>query len=178
MRIIAGELRGRQFNSPKGHRTHPMGDRVRTALFNTLGDISGLTILDAFAGSGALTFEAISRGAKSAVTLEIEYDAYEVIGANAENLGITNKINLQHINARSWSYRNNTERFDIVFCDPPYNQLQETILEKLAKHAQIGGILVYSMPPHGDIRLPKDKYELITTKTYGDAMLAFYRKIA
>ncbi|MDQ5886480.1 MAG: rRNA (guanine966-N2)-methyltransferase, partial [Patescibacteria group bacterium] len=112
------------------------------------------------------------------VTLEIDYDAYEVIGANAETLGITEKINLQHINARSWSYRNNTERFDIVFCDPPYNQLQETILEKLAKHAQINGILVYSMPPHGDIRLPEDKYELITTKTYGDAMLAFYRKIS
>lgn len=178
MRIIAGELRGRQFNSPKGHRTHPMGDRVRTALFNTLGDISGLTVLDAFAGSGALTFEAISRGAKSAVALEIEYDAYEVIQQNAENLGISDKINLQHINARSWSYRNNTERFDIVFCDPPYNQLQETILEKLAKHAHVGGILVYSMPPHGDIRLPKEKYELITTKTYGDAMLAFYRKIS
>ena len=86
MRIIAGELRGRQFNSPKGHRTHPMGDRVRTALFNTLGDISDLTILDAFAGSGALTFEAISRGAKSAVTLEIDYDAYEVIQQNAEDL--------------------------------------------------------------------------------------------
>lgn len=177
MRIIAGELRGRQFNSPKGHRTHPMGDRVRTALFNTLGDISGLSILDAFAGSGALTFEAISRGAKNVMSLEIEKDAFEVIKENVKNLGISDKINLQHINARSWSYRNNSERFDIVFCDPPYNKLQETILEKLAKHTRDGGILVYSLPPHGDIRLPEDTYTLITTKTYGDAMLAFYRKI-
>ena len=178
MRIVAGTLGGRQFESPKGHKTHPMGDRVRTALFNTLGDISGLTMLDAFAGSGALTFEAISRGVSHATTLEIDWDAFEVIGANAEKLGITDQMDLQHINARSWSYRNNTERFDLVFCDPPYKHIQETVLEKLAKHAKIGGLLIFSLPPHGDIRLPTEKYELVTTKTYGDAMLAFYRKIA
>ncbi|MCA9330109.1 RsmD family RNA methyltransferase, partial [Candidatus Saccharibacteria bacterium] len=63
MRIISGKLGSRQFIAPKGFATHPMGDRVRTALFNTLGDIVGLTVLDAFGGSGAISFEAISRGA-------------------------------------------------------------------------------------------------------------------
>jgi 16S rRNA (guanine966-N2)-methyltransferase len=178
MRIIAGTLKGHQFNSPKGHKTHPMGDRVRTALFNTLGDITGLTVLDAFSGSGALCFESVSRGAKSALALELDYDAYQVIVENTQKLGLTDQIKVMHINARSWTYRNNTERFDLVFCDPPYNQIQETTLEKMAKHAEIGGLVVYSLPPHGDIRLPPEKYELITTKTYGDAMLAFYRKIS
>ncbi len=178
MRIIAGTLGSRQFNSPKGRATHPMGDRIRTALFNTLGDISGLSVLDAFGGSGALAFEAISRGAKEALVLEIDRDAYEIIEENIEKLDLSQQIKLMHINARSWSYRNNTERFDLVFCDPPYDQLQETILEKMAKHAKPGGLVVYSLPPHADIRLPKEMYELVTTKAYGDAMLAFYRKIS
>ncbi len=178
MRIIAGQLGSRQFESPKGRRTHPMGDRIRTALFNTLGDIEGLTIIDAFGGSGALSFEALSRGARHATILELDRDAYDVIQRNIEKLSLTDRTQLIHINARSWSYRHNTERFDLVFCDPPYDQIQETTLEKMAKHAKVGGLLVYSLPPHGDIRLPEDKYQLVASKNYGDATLAFYRKIS
>jgi 16S rRNA (guanine966-N2)-methyltransferase len=176
MRIIAGRLGSRHFDAPKGLATHPMGDRVRTALFNTLGDISGLTVLDAFSGSGALSFEALSRGAKHATILEIDRDAYKIIANNIEKLGLTDRTTLFHINARSWSYRNNTERFDLVFCDPPYNQLQETVIEKLAKHTREGGIMVLSLPPHGDIRLTNDKFELLSQKSYGDATLAFFRR--
>ncbi len=178
MRIVAGRLGSRQFDAPKGFATHPMGERVRTALFNTLGDIKGLNVLDAFAGSGALSFEALSRGAKHATILEIDRDAYDVIAKNISRLEVENKTLLVHINARSWSYRNNTERFDLVFCDPPYNQLQETVIEKLAKHTREGGLMVLSLPPHGDIRLPKEKFELLTRKEYGDATLAFYRRVA
>lgn len=178
MRIIAGKLGSRQFDAPKGFATHPMGDRVRTALFNTLGDIKGLTILDAFAGSGALSFEALSRGAKYATILEIDRDAYEVIVANVAKLQLQTVSTVMHINARSWSYRNNTERFDLVFCDPPYNQLQESVIEKLAKHTKVGGLMVLSLPPHGDVRLPKESFELVADKQYGDATLAFYRKMS
>lgn len=177
MRVITGHLGGRQFDAPGGHRTHPMGDRIRTALFNTLGDIAGLTILDAFGGSGALTIEAISRGASKATILEIDRDAYDVIKSNLEKLNIADQVQLIHINARSWTYRHNTERFDLVFCDPPYDQLQETTLEKMAKHTKPGGLLIYSLPKHGDIRLPIDTYEPVTTKEYGDLKLAFYRRI-
>lgn len=178
MRIVAGELGGRQFDAPKGHKTHPMGDRIRTALFNTLGEISNLSVLDAFAGSGALTFEALSRGAIRATTLEIDRDAFQIIKINATKLDLLDRIDLFHINARSWSYRNNTARFDLVFCDPPYNHLQETVIEKLAKHTKVGGLFVLSLPPHGDIRLSEETYKLVSTKSYGDAVLAFYRKIA
>jgi 16S rRNA (guanine966-N2)-methyltransferase len=153
-----------------------MGDRIRTALFNTLGDITGLTVLDAFGGSGALAFEAVSRGAKQATILEIDRDAYDVINKNISALGLRQQIDLVHINARSWSYRSNTERFDLVFCDPPYDQLQETVIEKLAKHTRPGGLMVLSLPPHADIRLPADKFELVADKSYGDATLRFYRQ--
>ena len=60
MRVISGKFGGQLFDAPKGHRTHPMSEKVRGALFSVLGDISGLTVLDAFAGSGALSIEAIS----------------------------------------------------------------------------------------------------------------------
>lgn len=178
MRIIAGRLGSRQFKYPTGHRTHPMGDRIRTALFNTLGDIEGLTVLDAFGGSGALSFEALSRGAKHATILEMDRDAYDVIEENITSLGLANKTQLIHINARSWSYRNNTERFDLIFCDPPYDQIQETVIEKLAKHTRPGGLMVLSLPPHGDIRFPTELYEPVATKSYGDATLRFFRRLA
>ena len=70
MRIIAGDLKGREFKSPRGRTTRPMSEKTRGALFNTLGDIEGLSVLDGFAGSGALVFEAISRGAVSALAIE------------------------------------------------------------------------------------------------------------
>lgn len=177
MRIVAGTLGSRQFKSPPGHRTHPMGDRVRSGLFSTLGDIEGLTVLDAFSGSGALAFESLSRGANHATLLEIDRDAYDVIEENIKTLGLEEHTTLVHINARSWSYRNNTERFDLVFCDPPYDHLQETIIEKLAKHTRKDGLMILSLPAHGDIRLPTDKFELLASKNYGDATLYFYRHI-
>ena len=178
MRIVSGTLKGHTFDAPKGFQTHPMGDKIRTALFNTLGGIEGLSVLDAFSGSGALCFEALSRGAEHAVALEIVKDAYKVIRNNAEKLGVDDRMKLYHINARSWTYRNNTARFDLVFCDPPYNHLQESLLEKLAKHTKDGGLFICSLPPYADIRLPIEMYEKVVEKTYGDAMLVFYRKIS
>src|SRR5688500_6254990 len=106
MRIITGYLGGRNFNSPRGHRTHPMSDKARGALFNALGDIEGLTVLDAFAGSGALSFEAISRGAVSATAIDIDKAAYEAIQANVESLGLEDKVTVLRKNIGGWS-RNN-----------------------------------------------------------------------
>lgn len=178
MRVIAGRLGGQPFNSPKGHRTHPMSDKIRGALFNALGDITGLTLLDAFAGSGAIGIEALSRGAASVTFLEVDRDAFETIRKNIQDLELSDVSKVMHINARSWSYRHNTERFDLVICDPPYDQLQETVIEKLAKHTKPGGLMVLSLPPHGDVRIPAEKFEKLTQKSYGDAELVFYRRIS
>jgi 16S rRNA (guanine966-N2)-methyltransferase len=78
LRVIAGELGGRFFDSPDSDATHPMSERMRGSLFNILGDIKGKTILDAFAGSGALSFEAVSRGAVHALTLEKDKIAQKI----------------------------------------------------------------------------------------------------
>src|SRR3982751_643389 len=113
MRIIAGTLKGRIFQEPHGHRTHPMSDKVRGALFNALGDIEGLTVLDAFAGSGALSFEAVSRGAKDTIAIDHDRHAIRALKENVTSLGLDGSVKAINANSSSWSGNNPDTRFDI-----------------------------------------------------------------
>jgi len=176
MRIIAGELGGRLFDAPRGHRTHPMGDKIRGALFNTLGDITGLTVLDAFAGSGAVSFEAVSRGAASAIAVESDKVAYTTIQRNIESLGVEEKVQLVRAFVISYVRRIHDE-FDIVVADPPYDDVQYKALEILPKYVKLGGVIIYSLPPSGRLIMPEN-FELVSQKSYGDATLHFYRRIS
>jgi 16S rRNA (guanine966-N2)-methyltransferase len=174
MRVIAGTLGGRQFDSPAGHKTHPMGEKVRGALFNTLGDINGLTVLDPFAGSGAISFEAISRGATQVTAIELDKPAHQVIVDNAKKLGVDG-LTTVHSNSLSWSKKHIQEWFDVVICDPPYDKVPELHIQKLATHVKRGGILVLSWPAH----LPIPEFmnlEYLKDNTYAEARLIFYKK--
>ncbi|HVX48422.1 MAG TPA: 16S rRNA (guanine(966)-N(2))-methyltransferase RsmD [Candidatus Saccharimonadales bacterium] len=178
MRVIAGKLGGRVFSAPHGHRTHPMSDRVRGALFNTLGDISGLTVLDAFAGSGALSFEALSRGAASALAIEPDKPAQLTIAENIAGLGLSNDIKLVRAKAQAWLNTTDVnDKFDIVICDPPYDQVNQDLLIKLAERAEQGGTVIFSLPPDVTLVLPHN-YKLLQYKDYGDATLSFFRRTA
>lgn len=177
MRVIAGSIGGRQFESPRGHRTHPMSDKMRGAIFNMLGDIQGLCLLDAFAGSGALSFEAISRGAKQVTALDIDVNAKRAIQFNIEQLGLADQIKFIHINAGTWSNKNRNVQFDIVLCDPPYDDVQLLSLFKLVRNVKPNGLFILSWP--GKIETPRLKeLEIETQKSYGDAQLVFYRRIS
>jgi 16S rRNA (guanine966-N2)-methyltransferase len=176
MRVVAGSLGGRIFDSPKSRRTHPMSDKVRGALFGMLGDIVGLTVLDAFAGSGALSIEAISRGAEHAVAVDIDKSAYLVIVENAKKLKIGTQLEAVKKNVAIWSGQNLDKRFDLVLCDPPYDDLNRNILRKLPRHLTESGIFVLSWP--GKEKPPEfDNLTVKKTKTYGDIQLIFYQKI-
>jgi 16S rRNA (guanine966-N2)-methyltransferase len=177
MRIIAGRLGGREFHSPHGRRTRPMSDKVRGALFNVLGDLEGLNILDAFGGSGALSFEAISRGAEKAVIIERDGAAFSVIEKNIEELKVGKQVHATRANAAGWSARNvEKEKYDVLILDPPYDELQLNLLQKLVRrHLNPAGLAVLSYP--GGEAAPKfDTVEKISTKKYGDIQLVFYRK--
>jgi 16S rRNA (guanine966-N2)-methyltransferase len=176
MRIIAGSLGGRNFDSPNTHRTHPMGDKIRGALFNALGDIEGLNVLDAFAGSGALSFEAISRGAASATALEIDKEAYLTIVKNIESLDLKDEVMVLRKNASGWSRNNQHKTFDLVLADPPYNDIRPDLLQKLAQQVKAGGIFVLSWPGGEKVR-EFDGLQQVSHKTYGDAQLVFYQRI-
>lgn len=152
-----------------------MGDRVKSALFNTLGDISNLTVLDAFSGSGALGLEAASRGAAKVVMIDADKTACTTIEANIESLGVERVAVVTKAFVYSWMRRNNDE-FDIVIADPPYDDLQYKTLEALPRKVKTGGILVYSLPRSARLIL-QDGCELLSSRSYGDATLAFYRKI-
>lgn len=176
MRIIAGRLGGRQFLSPKGNRTHPMSDKARGALFNALGDITGLTLLDAFAGSGAMAFEAISRGAKRVTAIDIETNAFKAMTESAASLGVEDQIEIVRANVGGWfKSSRQDQRFDIIICDPPYDALQLPIIERLSSKINVGGLIVVSLPPGARLIMP-ERCELVQAKDYGDITLQFFRR--
>ncbi len=177
MRIIAGYLGGRNFDSPHGHRTHPMSEKIRGAIFNSLGDIKGLTVLDAFTGTGANAFEAISRGANSAVAIDIDKRAISTLVKSAQELGIEERVAAIQTAVISWSNRHSTALFDIVIADPPYDKVSYLTIEKIDRHVKLGGIYVLSLPVNARLILPAS-FELIKTKQYGVAKLVFYKRIA
>ena len=177
MRVISGYLGGRNFASPNGHRTHPMSDKVRGGLFGVLGDIKGLSALDAFAGSGALAIEAISRGAKTATAIEVDKNAYVAILDNIESLGLKDRIKATRAFFNAWSTRNEKQKFDLIFADPPYDKIPYRDLKKLAVHLKEDGILVLSWPGNYE-KLKFEGLESVQIKNYGDAQLVFYKKIS
>jgi 16S rRNA (guanine966-N2)-methyltransferase len=173
MRVIAGFLGGRVFDSPKGHRTHPMSEKVRGAIFGALGDIKGLNVLVPFAGSGALAIEAISRGAKHAHAIEVDKGAHTVITGNLKNLDIEDRVKAIRAFAGAWSTRHQAELFDLILADPPYDSVPYRDLKRLPRHMKSTGILVLSWPGKAEA-LGFDGLKVVQTKNYGDAQLIFY----
>lgn len=153
-----------------------MSDKVRGALFNVLGDIEGLTILDAFAGSGALALEAISRGASSVVAIDQDKSAHRTLSENIKLLDLESKIKDIRANSSGWSDNNPNMEFDIVILAPPYDNLQTKLLSKLTVHVKPSGLLVLDWP--GKLEPPEySGFKIVANKQYGDAQLVFYRKI-
>lgn len=151
-----------------------MSEKMCGALFNILGDIEGLTVLDAFSGSGALSFEAVSRGAKEVTSIESDYGAYRTIACNIAKLGLETGIVLIHATNMHWSQTNEDTAYDIILCDPPYDDRQSDSIRMLAGHVKSGGLLVLSWPSNEDpIVIPELRQ--IEQRTYGNAQLIFYR---
>ena len=120
MRIIAGQWRGRPLLAPKGDATRPTADRTRETLFSMLlsriGSFEGLAVGDFFAGSGALGFEALSRGAASCLFVEQDRAAIDIIRANGDKLGLRPDIR----QASVLSLGPAPKPLDLIFMDPPY----------------------------------------------------------
>lgn len=121
MRIIAGEWRGRAIEAPPGPGTRPTADRVRETLFSMLasrlGSFAELRVADLFAGSGALGFEALSRGAASATFVETDARAAAAIRRNADKLGAAGRVQVMAGSALALP---RSEPFDLILADPPY----------------------------------------------------------
>jgi len=139
VRIIGGQYRRRLLDFPGSEGLRPTPDRVRETVFNWLGqDLPGWTCLDLFAGSGALGFEAASRGAGRVVMIERESKAISALEKNRTVLGAS-QVDVLRTDALAW-LANNRETFDLVFVDPPFDSgLAEKVLATLAPHLKAGG---------------------------------------
>ncbi len=128
MRIIGGVLRGRTLKTLRGAKTRPTADQLRQSLFDVLGEgIRGSLFLDAYAGSGAVGIEALSRGAREAVLIESSRAAIQVIRANVKNLELAGRARTVSLSVNRGLERLAREglRFDTVFLDPPYEKIEE-----------------------------------------------------
>jgi len=140
MRVVAGALGGRPIAAPKGESIRPTADRVREALFSILGDVSGLDVLDLFAGTGAVAIEAISRGAVAATLVDTDVSAAE---QNVAALGIEGRCSIVRGDAIGFLGRDRGT-YDLVYCDPPYrlarrfaSDLEELLPERLRTGARV-----------------------------------------
>src|SRR5256885_16377821 len=123
MRVVAGEYRGRRLKAPAGTDTRPTADRVREALFNILGDVSGAVVLDLYAGSGALGIEALSRGAAAATVVDRDERALAAVRADLEALGAVARV--ARSDAIAFLKRQDGAGYDLIFVDPPYDSAPE-----------------------------------------------------
>jgi len=125
MRIITGKAKGCKLKTPKGMSTRPTADRIKESLFNILSaDIEGTHVLDIFAGTGNLGLEALSRGAVDAVFVDQSVDSVSIIKQNAEHtkLAETAEIIKCDVFTAMKKLQRLGKKFDVVFCDPPYNK--------------------------------------------------------
>lgn len=175
MRVISGFLGGQIFDSPQGHKTHPMSEKVRGALFGSLGDIKHLTILDAFSGSGAIAIEAVSRGAQFVQAIEVDPTAYRIIAKNIKKFNLDDRVKATRAYAGAWSTRWQNKVFDVVILDPPFDNIPYRDLKRMPRHVSEGGILILSWPSKIE-PLSFENFSIIRTKHYGDSRLFFYKK--
>jgi 16S rRNA (guanine(966)-N(2))-methyltransferase RsmD len=152
-----------------------MSDKVRGALFSSLGVLDDLVLLDAFAGSGALSFEAVSHGAATVIALESDRRAQQTIARNIVTLGIEGKVKLVKASANAWLRTQTEHMFDIVMCDPPYDDLQLPLIALLSRRVQPAGLLILSWP--GKQEAPTfENFSVAHSNHYGDIQLVFYRR--
>ena len=177
MRVTGGRLGGRTIKPPpkKSTDVRPTSDRARETLFAVLGDVSDLSVLDLFCGTGALAFEAISRGADSAVLVD---RAPALAGRNADALGIANRCEVVRADAVRYLERT-ADRFGLVFIDPPY-KLAARLGPELSKHlplrlARYSRLVVESSARRPlEIDLPERTFELVDERRIGEALIRVY----
>lgn len=176
MRIIAGRYKGRVITLPKTRETRPMGEKVRGAVFDILGPLDGMSVLDAYAGSGALGFEALSRGAQQVEAIEMGREAIRAIRGGIVTLDLSFNYQLYEMKVETWMAQesNQTKRFDLIFAMPPYAILDRELISRLGSQLNPDGILVVEYPAK-DTETEVPGLTKVAERSYGDPRIVFYR---
>ncbi len=176
MRVIAGELKGRQLVAPRGWKVRPTSDRVREAIFSALGDVAGDRVLDLYCGTGALAIEALSRGAAGAML--VDRDTRPALG-NVEQLGLAERAELVRADAMRWLAARagdaDAPRFDLVFVDAPY-KLVDRVGQELDTHLPSllagGGRAIVESGARRPLRI--ESLRRLRQRRYGGTDVSFY----
>lgn len=181
-RVVAGALGGRRLEVPRGGTVRPTSDRVREALFSTLGGrVAGATVLDLFAGTGALGIEALSRGAAHVTFVERDRAVARVVRTNLEALGLVADVRVMAADRFVWELAGSPDAplFDLVLCDPPYRVNAADVVSLLLAlvdggHLAAGATIVVERPRHGDPLVPPTgALDVTDVRTYGDTVLYY-----
>ena len=176
MRIIAGTLKGRRLDAPDWPGLRPTSDRLRETLFNVLAPrIDGARFLDAYAGTGAVGIEALSRGASHVTFVEQDRRAQELIKANLARCGVENRYAIIRAGFSGAAARLDDD-FDVLFLDPPYGaaELAEA-LETAAPLVTGSGLLIVEHARRDPAPAQVSGLELTRDLVQGDSVLSFYR---
>lgn len=185
MRIVAGEFRGRTLSAPPGGVTRPTSDRARQAVFNILehapwsGGVRDRRVIDLFAGSGALGFEALSRGAAFCLFVETDEAARGAIRETVDALGLFGRTRVHRRDATDLGVKPGADgaAFDLAFLDPPYGQgLGEAALSRLAEGGWLtdGAVVVFEQGSH-EPGVSVAGYQPLDVRDYGAARVNFLR---
>ena len=178
MRVIAGSLKGRRLKTPDWEGLRPTSDKLRETLFNVLAPrIAGARVLDAYAGTGALGIEALSRGAAAVTFVEQDRRAQALIEANLAQCRIDSGYNLVRgtiDRAVATLQAPGFEPFDIVLLDPPYAMPGHTALMKIDALAAPGGVVVLEHARRAPTPEQAGRLVRVRQITSGDSMLTFY----
>ena len=177
MRVIAGVAKGRRLQGPSGRETRPMMDRVKEALFSSLGSrVTGAAVLDLYAGSGSLGIEALSRGAASATFVEMGRPALAALRSNLEAVGLPGEVVASDVTAY---LARAADQFDLVFVDPPYRlslALLEDVLAAAAGVLGNGGVMVVHRRAGEAQPKGPEGITLRDDRRYGDTQLWIYQR--
>ena len=181
MRIIAGTWKGHSLKTAKGLKTRPTADKVKGAIFNILGSkVQGAEVLDLFAGTGSLSFEALSRGAQNATLVEKDISAARTVAKNIELLNAEEKVRLWQMDVYTFlTNHSDQNKYDLIFIDPPYyQQIVPKILEYLRNNTILSPNGVIIIETAADEVLPEDIYplQLMIVKKYGSTKIWFIQQ--
>ncbi len=181
MRVIGGNAKGRRLKVPKGRTLRPTAARVKEALFNILPhDLSGLSALDLFAGTGNVSVEALSRGARAATLVEVSAQTGRVIRDNLNSLGVADRCRVlgMPVDRALRTLERQHEAFDLIFIDPPYGQkLVERTLTIIAQSSLLRelGVIVAEHSVRDPVGDRYGDLALRDRRRYGDTMLSFFK---
>lgn len=180
LRIVAGRLRGRRLRVPPDASMRPTSEIVREALFNILGqDLTGFDVLDLYAGSGALGFEALSRGARRVVFVEADPRAAQALRTSAADLGLEREARLVVGRVENVLDRARLGGpFNVILADPPYDRTGEAALVETVDASRLlslHGTLVVEREKTTAAETGKSGLLLIRTAEYGRTALDFFK---